>query len=196
MRPDDIDSNPALITATVQTRSDETVTLRPLRPDDAAILGDYLLGLSEQTRNLYAPHPFDRKTAEQLCANIDSADTMRFLAVKPGTEPQVLAYFVLVFGVIDFDKERYGKEGMPLDGETDCSIGPSVADAYQDSGLGSLMMKHLLDVVQRMGFKRMLLLGGVRQHNGRAIHFYEKFGFVKVREFTTRAPNFDMIAAL
>ena len=26
--------------------------------------------------------------------------------------------------------------------------------------------------------------------------FYEKFGFVNVREFTTRAPNFDMIADL
>ena len=108
----------------------------------------------------------------------------------------MLAYFVVVFGVIESDRKRYGGDGMPLDGETDCSVGPSVADAYQNSGLGSLVMRHLLDAARRMGFKRMLLLGGVRQHNKRAIHFYEKFGFAKVREFTTRAPNFDMIADL
>jgi len=196
MKPEDIDNNPAPVSTTVQTRAGEDVVLRPLQGDDAEILGDYFLALSEETRSLYAPHPFDRATAATLCAEINSAETMRFLAVKAGERPQVLAYFVVVFGVIDSDRNRYGKEGMPLNGETDCSVGPSVADAYQNSGLGSLVMRHLLDVARGMGYTRMLLLGGVRQHNKRAIHFYEKFGFVNVREFTSRAPNFDMIANL
>ena len=196
MKPEDIDGNPGQISATVRLRNGEEAVLRPLQGGDAGILGDYFLGLSEETRSLYAPHPFDRETAAALCAGIDSADTMRFLAVKKGDVPQVLAYFVVVFGVIDSDRKRYGGDGMPLDGETDCSVGPSVADAYQNSGLGSLVMRHLLDAARGMGYRRMLLLGGVRQHNGRAIHFYEKFGFVKVREFTSRAPNFDMIADL
>jgi GNAT superfamily N-acetyltransferase len=85
---------------------------------------------------------------------------------------------------------------MPLDDATDATIAPVVADAHQNSGFGSLVMLHLMPWLRRLGKRRMVLLGGVRQHNARAIRFYQKWGFRPVGTFTTSAPNIDMVAEL
>ena len=87
--------------------------------------------------------------------------------------------------------------GWILHDETDCTLAPSVADAYQSQGLGSLMMQHLLGLLPRLGRQRMLLWGGVRADNPRAVHFYTKFGFQRVGDFEAGGTNnYDMIADL
>ena len=96
----------------------------------------------------------------------------------------------------DADVQRYAARGMPLDDATDATIAPVVADAHQNSGLGSLVMLHLMPWLRRFGKRRLVLLGGVRQHNARAIRFYQKWGFRPVGTFTTSAPNIDMVAEL
>ena len=58
------------------------------------------------------------------------------------------------------------------------------------------MMEHLVELYRALGYQRMVLLGGVRQHNEQAIGFYKRFGFRTVAEFTTKAPNYHMIANL
>ncbi|MDF2188910.1 GNAT family N-acetyltransferase [Paraflavitalea sp. CAU 1676] len=47
-------------------------------------------------------------------------------------------------------------------------------------GVGSALMEHCIDVARRMN--KALIWLGVWEHNGRAIAFYEKWGFTKFGE--------------
>jgi GNAT superfamily N-acetyltransferase len=196
---DELRMNPGRITTAVMFSDGTTVTLRSLIAGDVRILGDYFLGLSAETRRRYGPHPFDRATAERLCASIDPAQTLRLIGTVPwdGAE-RIIGYFILILGIREDDAARYAKLGIVLNADTDCTLAPSVADDYQSQGLGSLMMRHLLDVARLLGRKRMVLWGGTQATNFRAIHFYHKYGFRTVGEFEEPPGfnNYDMILDL
>lgn len=194
-----IDQYPERVSTQIILRSGEEVLLRPLRKDDAPMLGAYFLGLSVATTRVYGPHQFDQQTADRLCAELDSADTLRMLGiVERGSQQRIIAYFIVHFGVYESDAKRYRDRNMLLSSTSDCELAPSVADGDQNTGVGSLVMEHLMPLLRRVGRKRLVLVGGVRAENLRAIHFYEKFGFEKVGAFKTRGntDNFDMIVSL
>ena len=197
MKTTEIDQNPERISIEVTLRSGQRACLRPLTRADSAILGAYFLGLSDATKSVYGPHPFDRATADQLCAELDSAATLRMLAtVEQNAQERIVAYCIVLFGVDGATRTRYEDRAIALDQATDCTLAPSVADDHQNSGLGSLMMDHLVGVLRRCGYLRMVLMGGVMAENERAIHFYRKYDFENVGSFLTRSNNYDMIAAL
>jgi GNAT superfamily N-acetyltransferase len=172
---------------------------RVVRPDDAIILGDYYLSLSEDTKRRYGPHAFDRETAERLCATTDPQDTLRMIAIDRGvTTSRVIAYFILILGIRADDTARYEKLGIPLNAKLDCTFAPSVADEYQSKGLGSVLMRQLMKIAREVGRTRMVLWGGTQATNERAIHFYHKHGFRTVGEFQEPLGfnNYDMILDL
>ena len=194
-----IDQYPERVSTQIILRSGEEVLLRPLRKDDAPMLGAYFLGFSVATTRVYGPHQFDQQTADRLCAELDSADTLRMLGiVERGSQQRIIAYFIVHFGIYESDAKRYRDRNMLLSSTSDCELAPSVADGDQNTGVGSLVMEHLMPLLRRVGRKRLVLVGGVRAENLRAIHFYEKFGFEKVGAFKTRGntDNFDMIVSL
>ena len=192
--PNAIDVQPDLVSSSEMLASGQRVDFRPLRADQTAELGAYFTGLSQAIRRVYGPHPFDQETADGFCAALDSAHTLRMLA---WIEEKIVAYFVVELGVRAGDRRRYDALGLALHDETDCTLAPSVADAYQSQGLGSLMMQHLLGLLPRLGRQRMLLWGGVRADNPRAVHFYTKFGFRRVGDFEAGGTNnYDMTADL
>ena len=200
-KPADDRSSPAplldCLTATAQLRSGEPLTLRPLRADDAARFAEYLGSLSAQTRARYGPHPFDAQTARAICASLDPTDILRIVATIPRVaEERMIAYVLLKMGVLEADRQRYEKLDILLEPDTDCTLAPSVADDYQDQGVGSLMMQHILRVAPKLGRRRIVLWLGVQASNDRAIHFYTKWGFRKVGEFYTDKNNYDMILDL
>jgi diamine N-acetyltransferase len=191
--------NPALATTTRQLPNGETVTLRLVTVDDAAVLGSYFLSLSDETRRRYGPHPFDQATADRLCAEAPQSNYLRMLGtIQTGGQEQVIGYVILVIGVLDFDVEHYNGYGIPLNPETDTTLAPSVADAYQNRGLGSVIIRHVFDVARRMGRKRCVLWGGTQATNDRAIHVYHKLGFRDVGTFELPPGkyNYDMILEL
>ena len=193
-----IDARPELVSSSEVLTSGQRVYLRPLRGDQAAELGAYFTGLSQATRRVYGPHPFDQETADGFCAALDSAHTLRMLAwIEEEEVERIVAYFVVELGVRAGDRRRYDALGLALHDATDCTLAPSVADAYQSQGLGSLMMQHLLGLLPRLGRQRMLLWGGVRADNPRAFYFYTKFGFRRVGDFEAGGTNnYDMVADL
>jgi GNAT superfamily N-acetyltransferase len=167
--------------------------------DDKHILGAYFLGLSTETKRRYGPHPFDQTTADRLCAHIDYAHTIRMIAtIGTGAHEKVIAYFILILGTTDSDREHYRRVAILLGPETDCTVAPSVADAFQNQGVGSPLMRHLIRVAQRLGRKRMVLLLGTQATNHHAIHFYEKHGFRIVGTFEQPPGrnNYDMLLEL
>ena len=185
---------PDVFETVVTLRNGETLLFRPLEPGDAPALADYLEGLSDETRSRYRPHDFTAECAQHLCAHIDNSETICLLALtRPNTGARIVAYFILKLGVRPEDAERYAALGIPLDEQTDCCVAPSVADAYQDLGLGSLLMSWLIQIADQLGRTRIVLWGGVQATNERARHFYQKHGFTKVGEFKTTIDNWDMI---
>jgi GNAT superfamily N-acetyltransferase len=197
----ELKADPLRIATMLRAPSGLYFTFRALLPTDSRILGEYFLGLSEQTKALYGPHPFDQATADKLCAEIDYADTIRFIGTLPGEgQEQVIAYFILMLGLTPGEMERYPKAGIAVDPNLDCLIAPSVADAYQSQGLGTPCMHHILSVARRLGRRYFLLMGGVYAHNERAFHFYQKVGFQMVAPFTPTwagaRPSYDMYVVL
>lgn len=197
--PEQLRQDPSVITTVVQLADGTPVTVRSLAPSDARVLGAYFLGLSNDTRRRYGPHAFDQATADRLCAEVDPAQVLRLIATRRDSDDErVIAYFILILGIREDDAARYDKLGILLDAQTDCTLAPSVADAYQSQGLGTLVMQHLVQVARQVGRSRMVLWGGTQATNDRAIHFYHKHGFRTVGEFDEPPGynNFDMIMDL
>ncbi len=175
----------------------QRVSVRPLRSDDVSRLGDYLLSLSEETRRRWSPHGFDRDAAVAVCNGLGSDDVVRLVATTSADgDDQIIAYLLVKLGVRERESVRYAAYGIALDNDFDCTFAPSVADAYQNSGLGSRMLQHVKSVLRCIGRERVVLWGGVQETNLRGIHFYTKAGFVKVGEFYTDKNNWDMLVEL
>jgi diamine N-acetyltransferase len=171
----------------------QPVLIRPLHPDDVDALTDFFLGLSEATRSCYGPHPFDRETAERLCAAADPEHPDRFVAVlhpegEDGVEQNVIiGYMILTRNIGQGDIGRYAEHGLELRLDACASFAPVIADAYQEHGLGTQMARHVLTCARILGLTQVILMGGVLHRNPRAKHVYEKLGFREVGRFYT--PN-------
>ncbi|MGW6366973.1 GNAT family N-acetyltransferase, partial [Bacillus subtilis] len=92
----------------------------------------------------------------------------------------------------------YRAAGIHLSEQTDCRFGPTLADAYQGSGVGSLVLPLVMEAVGRLGRTRVILWGGVLADNPRALRFYERNGFQLVGPFAgpDGTPSLDMILSL
>ena len=182
---------------TARLRSGEPVTLRLMRPEDAGAFGDYLEGLSEDTRRRWGPHPHDRPTAESICASLDPDDIARFvITLDEGSGSRIIAYLLLKLPVLDGDRDRYHRLAIELDPAVTASLAPSVADDHQDQGVGGLLMEYAVNSARLLGMKRIVLWGGVQATNARAIRYYVRSGFRKVGEFFNDKNNHDMFLDL
>nr|WP_246212349.1 GNAT family N-acetyltransferase [Streptomyces abyssomicinicus] len=87
---------------------------------------------------------------------------------------------------------------MRLTGTTDCRFGLTLADDYQDRGVGTLVLPLVTEVARLLGRTRIILWGGVRAANARAIRYYEKNGFRPVGPFpeADRSLSLDMMLDL
>jgi len=168
------------LTTTIRTANGLELFLRPLRTDDQEALAAYFEGLSNETRRRYGPHPFDRETASKLCAMIDHDRDIRFVAFTP--EGQIVGYMILSREIARGDRHRHRSQ---LTEGACASLAPSIADAYQDQGVGSQMAQHVLSSAVDLGLQQVILMGGVQDSNERAYHFYEKLGFQWVCSFWT-----------
>ncbi len=195
--PGSAEAQPDFLTTSVTLQSGEQITMRPMRPDDVAQFTEYLTGLLPPSRRRFGPHLHDQATAEAICAALDPNDILRMIATVPhnGGE-RIISYILLKHGVLDGDQKRYEALGIPLHPDTDSTLAPSVADDYQNQGVGSLMMGHLIQSAKKLGRQRIVLWCGVAEANSRAVHFYTKWGFRKVGEFDTGENNYDMILDL
>ena len=186
--------DPGILSRTLELQSGVELQVRLLLATDDERLGRYFEGLSQATRGVYGPHPLNREEGLRLCREIDYGHTLRFVALD-GEE--IVGYFILQLGTRPNDEERYAAHGTPLDPATGCTLAPSVADAWQERGLGSALFPHVCEAARNLGFGRMVLMGGVRADNPRAVHFYEKFGFYRVADFqSSDTNNHDMVLEL
>jgi diamine N-acetyltransferase len=178
-----IAERPALVTHRLTLHNSKVVTFRPLMPDDADRLAVFLGELSAESRRLSTFDGYDQAAAKELCDAIGRYDKLRFV-LEEESSGRIVGILELSLGLPDGDIQRYQKAGVALEEDTDIRFGPTLADDYQGSGVGTAVFPLVIDVARALGKKRIILWGGVLSDNSRAIHYYEKHGFKPMGGFT------------
>ena len=173
--------NPSIVTETILNDLNNMFTIRPLEKSDVSGIATFLQNLSVRTRQFSTFDGYDVEMAQELCEAIARYDKLRF--VVETSSHQIVGLLEFSFDIVDYDIQRYRLYKLELNPETDCRFGPTLADDYQNKGIGSLVMPFITNVARDFGQKRIILWGGVFVENTRAIRFYEKNGFKRVGIF-------------
>jgi len=146
----------------VTLKNGHQVLLRPELSTDTEMLWEMFSTLSETTlSNLVLP--FTRERILGWTSNIDYDKNLPILAlIKKESKQRVIGAASLSFNPVEAFKHK-------------AELGVTVHDDYQNMGLGTAMVNHLLDIARKKGVKKVFLL--VNTGNTRAIHVYEKCGF-------------------
>ena len=175
---DQIIDHPSLVTKRFSlddSASSEELVCRPLAADDVAALLVFFERLSPATRRFATYPSYDRECAEEFCEETKDPSKLRMAVTNSNDD--IIALFEFDCTLTDFDIERYRQHGIELDGKTDVQLAPCVADEYQNKGLGSKLLRLMIDLLRRLGKKRILLWSGVLVDNEQAIHFYRRNHF-------------------
>ncbi|HRG23059.1 MAG TPA: GNAT family N-acetyltransferase [Chitinophagaceae bacterium] len=165
------------------------ILYKEISPVDFSPLFAYLNSFSERTKLRFGPHDFSLHGIHEFYA--DRKNTGYIL--RNMEDHHIIAYGVVRQGYVGGDFERYLSYGTGPDSYYDCTLAPSVADAWQRKGIGDLLMHFILNEVHRKQFRRIVLWGGVQSTNTHAVNFYEKHHFRKIADFTHNGNNHDMI---
>ena len=148
----------------VVLRDGTEVTLRPEIDYDLEPTWEMFSSLSDESL-VYLPLGFTREKIEGWFKEINYDKVLPILGfVENGDEVRVVAGASLEFSKSDIYKHKG-------------NFGITVHDDFQNKGLGKILTNYILDIAEERGLKKVTL--GVVAHNERAIHVYEKLGFVK-----------------
>lgn len=173
----------------IETRDHRVAYLRLLTSNDMDRLTLYLKNLSDESKQRFGPHPFDRDAVELFLQNNPNATG--FVATE--ADGSVVAYALIKKGFVDHDLPRMELYGIEPSADTDCTYAPSVADSWQSCGLGTHLFQYINRYCRDKGFRRMFLWGGVQCANMKAVHYYRKLGFKKLGNFENHGSNDDMM---
>lgn len=154
---------PSHLVSEYQTPEGLTVTIRPIRPEDAELEQEFVRNLSPETKYFRFMNTLKELSPAQLVrlTQIDYDREMAFIAV---TE---IAGKTTEIGVA-----RYA---MNPDGES-CEFAIVVADDWQGKGLARRLMGVIIDTARSRGIKYMN--GDFLSENRRMIQFVTSLGFV------------------
>jgi ribosomal protein S18 acetylase RimI-like enzyme len=165
---------------------------KEISPVDFTPLFAYLNSFSEMTKKRFGPHDFSMNGIQSFYADRNNTGYI----INNEEDQQLIAYAVVRQGYVPGDYERYLSYGTLPDTYYDCTLAPSVADAWQRKGIGDLLMQFILKEVKRKQYRRIVLWGGVQSDNNRAVRFYAKYNFTRVADFFHNGCNQDMICLL
>jgi RimJ/RimL family protein N-acetyltransferase len=140
-------------------KTGETIHFRPEQASDTEMLWGMFSTLSEATVSNLIP-PFTRERVEGWTRNIDYNKVLAIVAVT-GDER------IVATASLQFNPQEVLRHNAEL--------GITVHDSYQNRGIGTALLSHLLGIAKERGIKKVHLT--VRIDNERAIRLYSKFGF-------------------
>jgi diamine N-acetyltransferase len=172
----------------------QKISFRFLERGDHQRLYIYLTGLSTESRSKFGPHNFDANSIINICENL-CGDTIYFVAED--ADKEIVAYMLLKKGMLNTDRSRYDEYNIYFNESLTATYAPSVADAWQNSGVGTAMFQHILLFLKNNGYKNLVLWSGVQTLNQRAFYFYSKHHFKKAGSFWHEGKdNLDMFLEL
>ncbi len=191
---------PELLTYKLILGDQDEAVLRPLVVTDEDNLDAFLNALSDETRAFILPPETPLPKASKLCGEINNGDKLRLVVETEAdsvSENKIIALLEFSFKIPAGDVERFKAYRYDLDDEKDCRFGPTIADDYQNTGLGVKLFTYVTDIVRKLGKERIILWDGVLKENQRAVHYFEKNGFRLVGTFYDEGDEMiDMILEL
>jgi acetyl coenzyme A synthetase (ADP forming)-like protein len=149
---------PAHREATVVLRDGSTLTIRPVRPDDAVELGRFFADLSLESRVFrFFAAVINADSSIQGMVNVNYTSSYGLVAVA-GAKPQIVGHAMYV--AIEPRKAE---------------LALTVADSYQGRGLGTILLGQLAEVAAAAGFD--LLEAVVLPENHRMLQLLRDSGF-------------------
>ncbi len=143
-------------------RNGVKVALRPELASDTEMLWEMFSTLSKESADNLVP-PFTRERIEEWTKNIDYVRNLTIVAlIKEGKKERIIGSATLSFYLQEIYCHR-------------ADLGLTVHDEYQNLGLGTAMLNHVLEIAKMKKLKKVHLR--VTSNNTRAIHVYEKCGF-------------------
>lgn len=171
----------------------EDFIFRQAQTADAEAIATYFCKLGAASKKRFGPHAFELASIRHILQ--DTSAFLVFIAIHLPSD-EVAAYAVLKKGSLQHDRHRLIGYGITPDEETDCTLAPSVADAWQHAGVGSELHHFIENELLQAGFRRIILWGGVQADNYPAVRFYQKHQYQLLGEFEYNGLNYDMIRLL
>ncbi|MGD9831933.1 MAG: GNAT family N-acetyltransferase [Piscinibacter sp.] len=138
------------------------VTLRPIRPDDAAMEAAFVRQLSDQSRYQRFMGTV-RELPEAKLRELTDVDGVRHVAL-------------VATATIDRQETELGVARYVVDDSgRRCEFAIAVADAWQGSGLAGLLMGRLVEIARARGLE--VMDGSVLATNTAMLHFARQLGF-------------------
>ncbi len=153
---------PSQLVSTWQLTDGTSITIRPIRPEDAKIERDFVRGLSERSRYYRFMQALRELTPQML---------VRFTQIDYDREMALIA----VTGQGDAEIEiAVGRYAINPDGES-CEFALVVDDAWQHRGIGHRLMEALMEQARSRGLQRME--GQVLSDNREMLKLVRALGF-------------------
>jgi putative acetyltransferase len=147
---------------TFMTKNSKKVTFRPEQANDTEMLWTMFSTLSEESVSNLVP-PFTRERIESWTSNINYDEVLAVAAVvEEANKQRIVGVSSLKFNLQEAFKHR-------------AELGITVHDDYQNLGIGTALLNHMLDVARTRKLKKVHLT--VNTDNSKAIRLYEKAGF-------------------
>ncbi len=167
-------------------RDGRVVRIRHAQPSDVELFLTFFEGLSAQSRDFMhgwsRPDRCTREHAGQLATRA-AADDCCCLVLLDGTPPgeRIVGYSWI---------QGIGGGDIPM-------LGIGVVDDYHGVGLGTVLMRRMIDEARQRDVDRIKL--GVFADNERAVHVYETVGFrvdptIPARDFDGRTELYMVVA--
>jgi RimJ/RimL family protein N-acetyltransferase len=138
------------------------VRFRPCQSTDTEMLWEMFSTLSETSVSNLIP-PFIRERIEFWTSNIDYDKVLAIVAlIEEESEQRIIGDASLEFNPCGHSKHKAG-------------VGIAVHDEYQNKGIGTALLKHLLNIAKMKKLRKVWL--EVHTSNSIAIHVYKKVGF-------------------
>ncbi|MCU0869600.1 MAG: bifunctional acetate--CoA ligase family protein/GNAT family N-acetyltransferase [Burkholderiales bacterium] len=170
---------PTHLERTVVVADGRVVTLRAIRPEDAAMTQAFVRGLSDETRFFRffnAVHELGDAMLARF-TQIDYDRELALVAVTPraaAAPPAPASDADTDPGIGDDEELGVARYAIAPDGEA-CEFAVVVADRAQGTGLGRQLMAALIDAARARGLRTME--GSVLGANGRMLSLMERLGF-------------------
>lgn len=154
---------PAYLEETLQLKNGMPVALRPLRPEDADMVQDFVRNLSDQSRyNRFMSSI--KQLSQQVLVRFTQLDYDREMALA------------LVHTDAHGQEEVLGMSRYTTDPDMEvCEFAISIADAWQGHGIGTILMNKLFEVASEQGLLSMR--GEVLVSNKGMQFLVKKLGF-------------------
>ncbi|GAB6389793.1 N-acetyltransferase family protein [Stutzerimonas marianensis] len=142
------------------------VLIRPIRPEDREREAKFIRNLSPETRHF------------RFLGAVKEASPALLDELLQADYRHRMAFVALVHQdgeLIEVGVSRYASIGD--NGQCECAV--TVADAWQHRGLGTALMRHLIDTARRNGFKQMYTVDSATNAHLQALA--HELGFQRIR---------------